>query len=102
MPIRLFILGFENCDDLLQNKRKRVLKASSCQWLTDQVSKTLEGNERAQADKPYGQLDTSLVREDTSSHVQLRIMLPERAVAKEDANLVSIVKQILTPSNPNF
>ena len=79
-----------------------MLKASSCQWLTDQVSKTLEGNERAQADNPYGQLDTSLVREDTSSHVQLRIMLPERAVAKEDASLVSIVKQILTPSNPNF
>lgn len=79
-----------------------MLKASSCHWLTDQVSETLEGNERAQADNPYVQLDTSLVREDTSSYAQLRITLPEGAVAKEDANLVSIVQQILTPSNPNF
>lgn len=85
-----------------RDKRKRVLKASSCHWLTDQVSETLEGNERAQADNPYVQLDTSLVREDTSSYAQLRITLPEGAVAKEDANLVSIVQQILTPSNPNF
>lgn len=60
LPIRLFILGFENSDDLLQRQKEQGVKGKSCPWLTDQVSKTLEGNEKTQVDNPYVQLDSSL------------------------------------------